>query len=309
MRNFDEYKKDMIEILKEKYTLEGSIQSEIPSLDFYFTPNPTNQIDFIYEPSLCVILQGDKSVGFGEESFSYKDNQYLVASSYLPANMKIIKASDTSPYMSLRIKFKLEDIYEVLKNIDTNKINHKAIKSGLFYDDMDIELYESIHRLITLLNKDKKDIEFLSPLILKEILYKLAKTKGGYFLNEFSKYGTVSNKIIKAISFIKENFNEKLNIKDLAKHVDMSESSLFQHFKIITQLTPIQFQKKLRLEEAKQLLLLKNIEINQVAYEVGYESPSQFSREFLKLFGTSPKKFVLQNQKSNGRVILNSAPV
>lgn len=298
MKSFDEYKADMITILKEKYELNGSVQSEITSLDFYFTPSPTEQIDFIYEPSLCVILQGDKSVGFGEDRFSYKDNQYLVASSYLPANMKIIKATPDKPYISLRIKFNLEDIYEVLKSIDIRKTQAiETSKTGLFFDDMNIELYESIHRLINLLNKESCDIEFLSPLILKEILYNLAKTKGGYFLSQFSKYGTVSNKIIKVISLIKEHFNEKLNVKELANSVDMSESSLFQHFKIITQLTPIQFQKKLRLEEAKQLLLLKSVEVNEIGYQVGYESPSQFSREFSRMFGMSPKRFVLNHQK------------
>jgi transcriptional regulator GlxA family with amidase domain len=103
--------------------------------------------------------------------------------------------------------------------------------------------------------------------------------------------GTISNKIVKVISQIKENFSDKLNVKELAQSISMSESSLYQHFKIITTMSPIQFQKKLRLEEAKQLLLLRNMEISDVAFQVGYESPSQFSKKFSRMFGTPPKAF------------------
>ena len=133
------------------------------------------------------------------------------------------------------------------------------------------------------------------PLLTKESLYNLVKSQGGEFLRKFSQIGTTSNKITHVITQIKNNFNEKLNIKDLASSVDMSESSLYQHFKTITKMSPIQFQKNLRLEEAKQLLTLKNIDISEAAFEVGYESPSQFSREFSKMFGMPPKKYLLKN--------------
>jgi AraC-like DNA-binding protein len=145
--------------------------------------------------------------------------------------------------------------------------------------------------LIELLKKDKEDIAFLSPLLIKEILYNLVKSQGGYFLTKFSMEGTISNQIAKVITHIKNNFNEKLNIKELSSSVNMSESSLYSHFRTITTMSPIQFQKNLRLEEAKQLLLLKNIDIGDVAFQVGYESPSQFSREFSRKFGLSPKQF------------------
>lgn len=106
--------------------------------------------------------------------------------------------------------------------------------------------------------------------------------------------GTVSNKIVKVISEIKENFSDKLNVKELADTISMSESSLYKHFKTITTMSPIQFQKQLRLEEAKQLLLLRNIDVSEVAFQVGYESPSQFSREFSRMYGVSPKLFMNQ---------------
>lgn len=294
-KDFEEYRSDMITLIKEKYELKGSVQSEIPNLDFYFSKVPTEQINIMYEPSLCVILQGSKSVGFGDEKLGYNEKEYLLSSTHLPAVMKITKASEEHPYMSLRIKFSLEEIYELLKTINPQKQNlDKNAEKGLFFGDMNIELYDSIYRLIKLLKKPKEDIDFLYPLLIKEILYNLVKSQGGYFLTKFSMEGTVSNKIVKVISEIKENFSDKLNVKELADTISMSESSLYKHFKTITTMSPIQFQKQLRLEEAKQLLLLRNIDVSEVAFQVGYESPSQFSREFSRMYGVSPKLFMNQ---------------
>ncbi|QOP41401.1 AraC family transcriptional regulator [Sulfurimonas marina] len=291
-QRFENYRSEMINLITSRYELNGAVQSEIPNLDFYFSKELTEQINIMYEPSLCVILQGDKAVGFGENNYGYDHKMYLLSSTHLPAKMKILKASNETPYISLRIKFTLENIYEVLKALDSQQTNlDENAEKGLFFDDMNIQLYESLYRFMKLLERSKKDIEFLYPLLTKEILYNLVKSQGGAFLSKFCMEGSVSNKIVQVITYIKDHFNEKLNINTLAKSIDMSESSLYQHFKTITTLSPIQFQKKLRLEEAKRLLQLQNKEISEVAFAVGYESPSQFSREFSRMFGLSPKAF------------------
>lgn len=296
-RDFEEYRFDMIDYISSKYNNEEAIQTSIPNLEFYVLKSLNEQIDIVYEPSLCLILQGKKAVIFGDEQFTYNQNQFLISSTHLPAKVKVLEASKEKPYVSLALKFSLEEIYEVLKTITHSKeenINKQAEK-GLFFGDMNIELYESIFRLIEVLKRDKEDIAFLYPLLIKEILYNLVKSQGRYFLTRFSMEGTISNQIAKIISYIKNNFNEKLKIKDLAENYDMSESSLYQHFKTITTMSPIQFQKQLRLEEAKQLLSLRNIEIGEVAFQVGYKSFSQFSREFSKMYGMSPKTFINGN--------------
>jgi AraC-like DNA-binding protein len=288
-KDFEEYRFDMIEQITKEYKSDGVIKTQIPNFEFYILNAVKEQTHIMYEPSLCVILQGEKAVNFGNEHFTYNSNQFLISSAHLPAIVKIVEASNEKPYISFALKFSLEDIYEVLKTINLSKNNiDKQAGKGLFLGEMNIELYESIYRLTSLLKRDKDDIEFLSPLLIKEILYNLIKSQGGYFLTKFSMEGTVSNKIAKVISEIKNNFTEKLNVRELANNTDMSESSLYQHFKTITSLSPIQFQKQLRLEEAKQLLLLTNIEIGDVAFQVGYESASQFSREFTRMFGTTP---------------------
>lgn len=283
---------DILEFIKQKYILDvdGAIQTEIPNLDLYFSKKLSEFNSIMYEPSLCIILQGSKAVSFGDELFSYDSKEYLLSATHIPAIVKILEANEEVPYVSFRIKFDMEDIYEVIKNINPSKlaIGTKSEK-GLFFDDMSEKLYEPINRLFKLLDKEKEEIAYLSPLIIKEILFILINDKSGYFLNKFAIKGTVSNKIIKVISQIKNNFNEKLNVKELANLIEMSEASLYQNFKTITSLSPIQFQKKIRLEEAKLMLLNQNIEASEVAFAVGYESPSQFSREYSRMFGMSPK--------------------
>lgn len=284
------YRYELIEFLRAKYGFHESVQSLIPCLSFVVETDLTQFKSIMYEPCLCIILQGAKAVGFGQQMYRYDPNEYLLASAHFPADIKILEASKELPYVSLTLKFTLEDIYEVLKNTNPSKLKfQKKSEKGLFFDALQANLYEPVSRLVKLLDKPKEDIDFLSPFIIKEILYILVNDKSGYFLNKFAMEGTTSNKVVKVISEIKNNFSEKLNIKELAKLTDMSESSLYQNFKTITALSPLQFQKKLRLEEAKRMLSVRNIDISEAAFLVGYESPSQFSREYSRMFGQSPK--------------------
>ena len=286
------YRTELIELIERHYPqFDESVQSEIASLSFFSASSPNEFKSIVYEPSLCMILQGSKAVGFGHQMYHYRENEYLLASTHIPADVKILEASKQKPYRGLTLTFSLEAIYEVLKNIDPKKLQfqHKSEK-GLFFDTLTPRLYEPISRLVKLLTMPKEDIDFLSPFIIKEILYLLVNEKSGYFLNKFAMEGTTSNKIVKAITEITTTFTEKLNMRELARRMDMAESSLYQNFKIITSMSPLQFQKKLRLEEAKNMLTHRNIDVSEVAFLVGYESPSQFSREYSRMFGVPPKE-------------------
>ncbi|MGJ0456511.1 AraC family transcriptional regulator [Aliarcobacter cryaerophilus] len=292
---------ELIEFIKSKYNYYGNLSSQIPNLDFYISKakNITHSTHIMYEPSICVILQGEKAVGFGDELYTYRQNEYLIASTHLPATVKILDSKEDELYVSFRIKFTLEDIYEVLKNIDIQNINSKkSVEKGLFFDKLNDDLYDAFYRLIKLLGKKNSEIEYLSSLIIKEILFILMSQKAGYFLSKFAMQDSISNKIAKVITYIKDNYKDKINIKELACMFTLSESSLYQNFKNITQLTPIQFQKNLRLQEAQKLLSLQNIDVLEVAILVGYESASQFSKDYSKMYGMSPKKHsnFLKNQ-------------
>lgn len=287
----EQYRSDLIAFLKNKYTFHESIQSAIPCLNFNFASAPSKLKNIMYNPCLCIILQGKKAVGFGDKMYSYDPYTYLLTSTHIPADIQILEASQNEPYMSLTIQFTLEDIYQVLKHTNPEKLKfQQKSEQGLFFDALTEKLYDPVFRLVRLLDQPKEDIAFLSPLFIKEILYVLVNDKSGYFLNKFAMEGTISNKIVKVITEIRDHFTEKLNIAQLAKHVDISESSLYQNFKTITSVSPLQFQKNLRLEEAKQMLMHRHIDISEIAFSVGYESPSQFSREYSRMFGLSPKE-------------------
>ncbi|MGG7073602.1 AraC family transcriptional regulator [Campylobacter sp. 9BO] len=274
-----------------RYGLSGLINSDIKNLNFYISDKAHSMISTIHEPSICIILQGAKSVCFDGQMFEYNENTYLLTSTHIPLNVSLTRASSTVPYVSLSLKFSLEEVYEVLKNIDLDDKALQKNQKGLFLSELSDELLEPVLRLILLLKKPQNSIKFIAELIKKEILYLLVTCeKSGAFLRDFAYKGSSANKISQAVGLIKQNFSDKLNIKELAKNCDMSESSFYQHFKTITSLSPLAFQKKIRLEEARNLLCMQKGSVSQVAYDVGYESASQFSREYSRMFGVSPKQ-------------------
>jgi transcriptional regulator, araC family len=278
------------EFLLDRYGVNGLVQSEIDSLDFYISEKTHDFIDVLYIPSLCIILQGAKSVGFGDGLSGYNEQRYLLTSTYMPLRVSLTDASKERPYISLTLKFNMEEIYEVLKNVKIREENIQKGQKGVFFGDLTDEILEPVLNYIWLLKKPKERIKFLSDLAKKEILYTLVTSdKSGYFLKKFAMQGSVSNKILHAVAKIKNEFSQKLNMKEVARACDMSESSLYHNFKVVTSLSPIAFQKKIRLEEAKNLLVTKNIGVAQAAFDVGYESPSQFSREYTRMFGMPPK--------------------
>ena len=278
------------EFLLDRYGVNGLVQSDIDSLDFYISEKTHDFINVIYNPSLCIILQGAKSVGFGDEMNGYNEQRYLLTSTYMPLRVSLTDASKERPYISLTLNFSMDEIYEVLKNVEIKEDNMQKSQKGIFFGDLTEEILEPVLRFVWLLEKPKEKIKFLSDLAKKEILYTLVTSdKSGYFLNKFAMQGSVSNKILHAVAKIKNEFSQKLNMKEVARECDMSESSFYHNFKIVTSLSPIAFQKKIRLEEAKNLLATKNIGVAQAAFDVGYESASQFSREYTRMFGMPPK--------------------
>lgn len=286
---FDQYRQELIERIQAKYVNEGLLETAIASLCFYNVAETTEFLTTIYEPSLCIIVQGAKAVGLGDEMYLYDPYTYLLSSLHMPARVRIAEASPNKPYLSLKITFTMEEIFDVLKEIETTPLkSNPSSDHGLHFGDMNKDLLEPILRLVRLLDTPK-NIPVLSPLIIKEILYLIMSEEGGDFFRRYVMEGSATQRIVKVITKIKDDFAEKLDISDLAKSVSMSESSLYHNFKKITRMSPLQFQKTLRLNEARRRLMSQDIEASQVAFDVGYESPSQFSREYARMFGLPPK--------------------
>lgn len=291
MDQLNKYHREILEFAHSRYTKDGKFETEIDSLSFYRAYEPLQEfLATVYEPSLCLVIQGAKAVGLGDEMFGYDPNTYLLASTHVPAKVKITQASKEKPYLSLMITFSMEQIFEVLKEIDHKEEKYiKRPKRGLYFGNMDTKLIEPVTRLVRLLNSPE-DIALFSPLITKEILYILLRGEGGDFIRQYIMDGSATQRVVKVISKLKDEFRDSFSVKELARFVGMSESSLYQNFKKVTSMSPLQFQKTLRLQEARQMLLTQNIEAAQVAFDVGYQSPSQFSREYSRMFGLPPKE-------------------
>lgn len=287
-QSFDTYRQELKNIVQSKYVGDERIPTAIDALRFYHISNPTEMLATIYEPSICIIVQGAKTVGLGDELHGYDPDSYLLASVHMPAHVRVSEASSEQPYMGLTITFSMEQIFEVLKDIGHLSKPTGRPKRGLYFGDMHLRLFEPIIRLVRLLDSPD-DISIMTPLILKEILYVLMREEGGDFIRQFVMDGSAAQRVAQAITKIRETFKEPLNVKKLARSVSLSESSLYHNFKKITAISPLQFQKQLRLHEARQMLMVQDIEAAQVAFEVGYESPSQFSREYARMYGLPPK--------------------
>lgn len=283
----ESYREELKTKIAASYNAENLIQTPIEQLSFYYQTKPTEMLATVYEPSICIIVQGAKEVGLGDELIPYDPDDYLLASVHMPARVRIAKASQDNPYMGLTITFTMEQIFDVLKEIPSAPKHTGVSKIGLYFGKMQPRLIEAVTRLVRLLDAPD-DIPVLSPLIIKEILYIVMSEEGGDIIRQYVREGSREQRVVQAITKIKDGFREPLSIKALAHSVGMSESSLYHNFKKITAMSPLQFQKNLRLQEARHLLISQNLEAAQAAFEVGYESPSQFSREYARMFGLPP---------------------
>lgn len=296
------YKEELIAMIQAKKSEEGSMKTAIPSLSFYTSTTTTECLPVIYEPSLCLVLQGSKTLLLGDAHYAYNDSGYVLASIHMPTHARIQEASKDRPYIALKLTFTMEDIFEVMKEMEPKMmlVTTRSPQMGLCFGADNTRLLDPLTRLVRLLDTPQS-IKFMAPLIMKEILYTVMNDKGGEFLRKYLMDGSITQQVVKVISQIKNNYAENINMRELAKSFAMSESSLYHNFKKVTLMSPLQFQKTLRLEEARRMLLVQNREATEIAFAVGYESPSQFSREYTRMFGLPPKTYAktIQEEPEN----------
>jgi len=259
----------------------------IPGLSLFRRAEPTEPISGMYEPSICLVAQGAKRVLLGDDTYVYDAHHYLITSVHLPTVVQIIKASREKPYLGLRLKLDKGEIAQLM--VDSNLPTPPAQQSsrGMATGEVTLPLLTAFERLIDLL-ADQKDIPILAPIIQREIIYRLLVGDQGARLRQIASAGSQSHQIGQAIDWLKGNFTEPLRIDDLATQVNMSTSTFHHHFRTLTAMSPLQFQKMLRLNEARRLMLTENSDATTAAFQVGYESPSQFNREYSRLFGAPP---------------------
>lgn len=244
-----------------------------------------------YDPSCILVLQGIKHLFYGNDHIKYTKGQYVVSCTDIPVSSRVAKASVEEPFVVLILELDSAIISNLIleTNLPKSPASLDNEEKSLAIADTDNELLDCFYRLALLLEKPEHEQKILSPIIIKEIYYRLLTGELGSQLRIINTKGTRPNQIAEAISIIKEHFNEKINMGELAEHINMAPSSFYRNFKKITQVSPLQYQKQLKLYEAQRLMLTGNYDVANASYEVGYESPTQFSREYKKMFGNPPK--------------------
>jgi AraC-like DNA-binding protein len=262
-------------------------ETAIPGLALFRREETTPPISVIYEPSICLIVQGAKRVMMGDNTFVYNAHHYLLTSIDLPTVVQIIEASPETPCFGLMLKLDLREISQLM--VDSNLPPPRVQNSspGMVTGEMTLQLLTAFQRLIELLD-EPRDIPILAPNIQREICYRLLVGDQGSRLRHMASVGSQGQQIARAIEWLKGNFSQPLRIKDLASLVNMSPSTFHCHFRTLTAMSPLQYQKWLRLTEARRLMLIESLDAANAAFQVGYESPSQFNREYSRLFGAPP---------------------
>ncbi|MDR3439466.1 AraC family transcriptional regulator [Telmatospirillum sp.] len=283
---------------------DGKHATAIPGLFFHRRSSPSEPIHGFYEPVLAMVVQGAKQVFLAGETYHYDPAHYLVTSVDLPAVSRITEASPAVPYLCLTIALRSRDIADLMGEARLPVPTTAPTCSGVSVSSLTLPLVDAVARLLGLL-ETPDDIPILAPLIEREILYRLLMGDQGSRLRQIATANSRTNQIAKAIDWLKERYADPLRIEDVARHVNMSQSSLHHHFKAMTALSPLQYQKHLRLQEARRLMLTERIDAASAAHRVGYESPSQFSREYSRLFGNPPMRDILclQDQSEGGVTI------
>lgn len=264
----------------------GNYSCTIKGVRLVRRDEPTDFAKCFYNPTCILVLQGKKHMLYGDNHLVYSKGQYVISCTDIPVSSRVMEASPTEPFVVLILELDFNSISQL---IIESKLSHAVDdnKKCLAVADTDEALLDAFYRLACLIEKPYD--EFLSSMIIKEIYYRLLTGPLGSQLRLISTKGTYANQIAQAINYLKENYKEKLNIEDVAKHVNMSPSSFYRNFRRVTQVSPLQYQKQLRLYEAQRLMLSGVYNAETAAYVVGYASAIQFSREYKKMFGNPPK--------------------
>lgn len=277
----------------------GIAATAIPRVSLIRSDRPSVPTPAVYEASLCLIAQGSKRVSIGNHSVVYDESRYLLVSVDLPLVGHVLEASAESPYLCCKIDLDPTALAELMAAEGATE-SHPALPALAVYP-VDPDLIDAACRLVGLLDRPAS-IAALAPLFEREILYRLLSGPHGATLRHIATVGSHVNRVSRAIAVIRQRFDAKLRIDEVAAEAGMSMSSLHAHFKSITRMTPLEYQKQLRLQEARRLMLTSGASAGTAGFAVGYDSPSQFSREYRRLFGSPPRQDIERMQaepKSN----------
>lgn len=270
---------------------DGLHETEWPKLALYRISQVQTPIYPVYEPTLCLVAQGAKEAVIGNRALVYDRARYLVTSVHVPVESRVIEASPEHPFLALLLRLDANLLRELACAAETGRHPPPATQpaSALAVGQASAELVDAGTRLVRLLDTPT-DLAMLAPLVEREILYRLLCGELGPQLVQFATTDHRLAQVTRAVAVLCEHFREPIQVAELAARVGLSPSALHRHFKAVTGESPLQYQKALRLREARRLMLADTLDAASAAYAVGYESPSQFSREYRRQFGAPPAR-------------------
>ena len=294
------YQQAMATVIAERVKITTDWPTPIPDLLFFRREEPTSPDFCLIEPSVVLVVQGTKQMLIGGEAFPYNTSNFLITSLDLPASSQVVEASVDRPCLGLVMKLDMRMLVELTAQGGLPHLREKSGGISVGLGTMTPAIMEPFKRLLDLLDEPTA-IDVLSPLIKRELHYRLLLSDQAALLRQIASVDSQSHRIAKAIDWLKLNYSSQLRIEDLAELVQMSTPTFHHHFRQLTAMSPLKYQKWLRLNEAKRLMLNEHLDAAGAAFKVGYESPSQFSREYSRLFGAPPKRDIekLRKQVSN----------
>jgi AraC-like DNA-binding protein len=268
---------------------DGVYATAIAPLELMRQSNPSTAIRGVTNPTLGIVVQGRKEVLVNEKTYQYGVAQYLIVSVDLPLCSCAIEATPEQPYLGFKLDLDLVQLCEIIAQTSSDLGKKENSVRGWSVSHADATLIDCAIRLTQLLDTPQ-DMPFLAPLIIREIYYRLLSGEQGEAVRQIASSGSNMQRIAEAVNILKTDFAKPLRIDDIAEQVNMSAASFHRHFKEVTSMSPLQYQKQIRLLTARQMMLTEGADATRTAYQVGYESPSQFSREYSRMFGAPPIK-------------------
>lgn len=295
---------ELIELI-ERYSggVDGVHELPIPRVRLFRASMPTEPLHALHEPSICLVVQGKKQVRIGAQTLIYDSGRFLAASVDVPVVGHVIEATKEAPYLCFKLA--IDRAMLAALALEMGPAEAEEIAPGVALSPMTPELLDAASRLLRLADTPR-DIAMLAPLAERELLYRLLAGEYGARLRQLAYGDSRLSQVNRAIGWIKQNYREALSIDMLASEARMSSSALHVHFKQVTSLSPLQYQKQMRLQEARRLIFAGSMDAAGAAHEVGYESPSQFSREYRRLFGAPPVQDVQRLRESASAIGANA---
>ncbi len=288
---------ELADIIRRFAPEDGAFPTAIPQLHMVCHDRPLSSIPALVQPALCILAQGSKDVRLGDENYTYDPLNYLVISVAMPMSGCIYHATPENPNLALRLDIDPAQINALIAEAGPMSVPTRPSGRGLYVEKIDAQLLDAVLRLTRLLSTPK-DIAMLAPLIQQEILYRLLRSPEGYRLYEIAIANSQTHRVSQAVKWLNSHYEQPLRIEELAREVNLSVSTLHHRFKLVTAMSPLQYQKQLRLQEARRLMLADGLDASAAGYRVGYESPSQFSREYSRQFGAPPSRDLARLRKS-----------